>query len=149
VAEFDVCQCNKGETVKGLRILQPLQIPLSIWRDIYMGFIVRLPESRNKSFIMVVVDHVSKYAYLCVLRHPLTSHIVDQVFMDNIFIIHGMAHSIVSNMDLTCVNNFCKKLFKLQGTQLHLKSVYHPKTNDQNEIVNKCLETYLQCFAYD
>jgi hypothetical protein len=113
VANFDICQCNKGEMVKVLRILQPLQIPPSIWRDIYMGFIVRLPKSRNKSFIMVVVDHVSKYAYLCALRHPLTSCIVDQVFMDNIFKIHDMPHSIVSDMDLTCINNFCKQLFKL------------------------------------
>jgi hypothetical protein len=113
VVEFDICQCNKGEMVKVLRILQPLQIPPSIWRDIYMGFIVRLPKSRNKSFIMVVVDHVSKYAYLCALQHPLTSCIVDQVFMDNIFKIHDMPHSIVSDMDLTCINNFCKKLLAI------------------------------------
>jgi hypothetical protein len=48
VDEFYVCECNNGEIVKGLGTLQPLSIPPSIWRDIYMDFIVGLPKSRNK-----------------------------------------------------------------------------------------------------
>ena len=37
--ECDVCQRNKGETVKSLGTLQPLPIPPAIWRDISMDFI--------------------------------------------------------------------------------------------------------------
>ena len=44
---------------------------------------------------------------------------------------------------------FWQELFKLQGTQLHLNSAYHPQTNDQTEVVKKCLETYLRCFAFE
>jgi hypothetical protein len=40
LVECDVCQRNKGETVKYPRTLQPLLIPPSIWRDISMDFIV-------------------------------------------------------------------------------------------------------------
>jgi hypothetical protein len=69
------------------------------------------------------------------------------IFIDNIFKLHGMPHSIVSDRDSTFTNNFWKELFKLQGTQLHLNNVYHPWTDGQTEIVNKCLETYLRCFA--
>jgi hypothetical protein len=46
-------------------------------------------------------------------------------------------------------NNFWEELFKLQGTQLHLNTTYHPQTNGQIEIVNKFLETYLRCFSSD
>jgi hypothetical protein len=45
VVECDVCQCNKGETVKAPGTLQPLPIPPSIWWDISMDFIVGLPKS--------------------------------------------------------------------------------------------------------
>jgi hypothetical protein len=44
VIECDVCQCNKGETVKYLGTLQPLPIPPAIWRDISMEFLIGLPK---------------------------------------------------------------------------------------------------------
>jgi hypothetical protein len=48
VAECDVFQRNKGETVKDHGTLQPLSTPPAIWRDIYMDFIVGLCKSSNK-----------------------------------------------------------------------------------------------------
>jgi hypothetical protein len=149
VAECDVCQCNKGETIKSLGTLQLLSIHPNIWRDISMDFIVGLANSGNKLVITVVVDRLSKYSNLCSLQHPFTASIVAQIFMDNIFKLYGMPHSILFDQDPTFTCNFWKELFRLQGTQLHLSIVYHPQTNGQNEVVNKCLETYLQCFSSD
>jgi hypothetical protein len=147
VVECDVCQCNKGKIVKYPGTLQPLLIPPANWWDISMDFIVGLPKSCNKSVIMVVVDCLSKYAHLCDLQHPFTSSIVAQLFMDHVFNLHGMPHSIVSDHDPNFTSNFWKELFKLQGTQLHLITTYHPQIDGQNEVVNKCLETYLRCFS--
>jgi hypothetical protein len=113
VDEFDVCQRNKGETIKAPGTLQQLMIPPAIWRDISMDFIVGLPKSGNKSVIMVVVDHVPKYAYLCVFQHPFTASTVAQVCMYYIFKLHGMPHSIVSNKDPTFTSNFWQELFRL------------------------------------
>jgi hypothetical protein len=106
VVECDVCQCKKGETVKSPGTLQPLPIPPSIWIDISMDFIVGLPKSGNKSLIMVVVDCLSKYAHFYALQHPFTTSTVAQIFMDRVFNLHGMLHSIVSNHDPTFTNNF-------------------------------------------
>jgi hypothetical protein len=126
LVECDVCQHNKGEIVKSPCTLQPLLIPPAIWRDISMDFIVGLPKSGNKSIIMVVIDHLSKYAHPCSLQHPFTTSIVTQIFMDQVFKLHGMPHSIVFDRDPTFTINFWQELFKLQGTQLHLNTTYHP-----------------------
>jgi hypothetical protein len=97
MVECDVFQRNKGETIKYPSTLQPHPIPLTIWRDISMDFIVGLPKSGNKLVIMVVVDRISKYANFYALKHPFNASIVAQLFMDHVFKLHGMTHSIVSD----------------------------------------------------
>jgi hypothetical protein len=147
--QCDVCQCNKGEKFKSLGTLQLLLTPPTIWRDISVDFITCLLKSGNKLVIMVVVDHLSKYSHLCALQHPFTTSMVAQLFMDQVFKLHGMPHSIVFYHNPTFTSNFWQELFKLQGTQLHLNIAYHPYTDGQIEVVNKHLETYLRCFALE
>jgi hypothetical protein len=113
VTECEVCQCNKGEMVKSPGVLQPLPILASLWTEISMDFIVGLPKVRNKSVIMVVVDHLSKYAHFCPLPHPFTLTLIAQVFLDHIFNLHGMPTSIVSDRDPSFTNTFWQELFKL------------------------------------
>jgi hypothetical protein len=114
-----------------------------------MDFIVGLPKAGNKSVIMVVVYCLSKYAHFCALPHPFTPVLVAQVFLDQIFNLHGMPTSIVFDRDPSFTNTFWQELFKLQGTQLNMSTTYHPQSEIQMEVVNKCLETYLCCFASD
>jgi hypothetical protein len=94
-----------------------------------MDFIVGLPKSGNKAVIMVVVGRLSKYDHFCALQHPFTASILAQIFMDNIFNLHGMSNSIVYDRDPTFTINFWQQLFRLQGTQLHLNTSYHPQTD--------------------
>jgi hypothetical protein len=67
--------------------------------------------------------------------------------MDQVFKLHGLSHSIIYDHDPTFTSNFWQELFKLQGTQLHLNTTYHPQTDGQTKVVNKCLESYLRCFS--
>jgi hypothetical protein len=74
-----------------------------------MDFIVGLPKSGNKSIIMVVVDHISKYAHLCALQHPFKASTVAQLFMDRVFKIHGMPillFLIVTQLSPTIFGNY-------------------------------------------
>jgi hypothetical protein len=72
---------------------------------------------------------------------------VAQLFMDHVFKVHDMPLSIVSDRYPTFTSNFWKELFRLQGTQLHLSTTYHPQIDGQTEFVNKFLETYFRCFS--
>jgi hypothetical protein len=80
---------------------------------------------------MVVVDRLSKYAYLCALQQPFTASKVAQFFMDQVFKLHGMPHSIVFYHEPTFTSNFWQELFKLQGTQLNLSTTCHPQIDGQ------------------
>lgn len=43
--------------------LQPLPIPVAIWEDISLNFIVRLSAYNNQTIIVVIVDRFSKVAH--------------------------------------------------------------------------------------
>jgi hypothetical protein len=99
----------------------------------------------NKTVIMVT-HHLSKYVHFCALQHPFTS-LFSQVFPDQIFKLHGLPTSIVLDWDPTFIIKFWQELFKLPSTQLKLSIAYHPQIDGQTKVVNKCLETFLRCFA--
>ena len=71
-----------------------------------MEFIVGLLEASNKSVMMVIVDHLVKYAHSCALPHPFTPTLVVYLFMYQIFKFHGMPTFIVSNHKPTFTGKF-------------------------------------------
>lgn len=81
------------------------------------------------------------------LSHPYTAKIVAEKFVDGIFKYHGMPKSIISDRDPIFISHFWREFFKLSGTQLNMSSSYHPETDGQTEVTNRCLEQYLRCFA--
>lgn len=64
-----------------------------------MNFIGGLPLCKGKLIVMVVVNRLSKYAHFIGLAHPYNAASVEQLFADNVFKLHGMLASIISDRD--------------------------------------------------
>lgn len=147
VGECEICQRNKFENGPPTGLLQPLLLPTGFWEEISMDLIDGLPNSHGKSTILVVVDRMSKYAHFLVLSHLYFTVDVAKLFLDQIYRLHGLLKSIVSYIDLVFVSKFWTELFRLQGVQILHSTTYHPQTDRQTEVVNRCFEQYLRCMT--
>ena len=69
------------------------------------------------------------------------------MFFKEIFRLHGLPKTIVSDRDNRYMGGFWQELFRLVGTELTPSTSYHPQTDGQTEIVNKWLEGYLRNYV--
>ncbi|GKB40240.1 putative mitochondrial protein [Tanacetum coccineum] len=122
-----------------------LPIPERIWAEVTMDFIEKLLTSNGKSVIMVVADRLTKYAHFMALSHPFSASQVAQTFPDNVYKLHGLPESIVSDRDKVFMSGICKALFAELKVKLKFSTAYHPQIDGQTKVVNRCLGFYLRC----
>jgi transposase InsO family protein len=93
---------------------------------------------------MVVVDNLSKETHFIPIKSTFKSIDVANVFMKEIFRLHGFPKTIISDRDAKFTSSFWRSLFAGLGTQLEFSTTYHPQTDGQTERVNKILEDMLR-----
>jgi hypothetical protein len=148
VQTCQICLQAKPDRAKYPGLLQPLPVPEGSWQVVTLDFIEGLPRSSSYNCILVVVDKFSKYGHFLPLSHPFTAIVVAKTFMLNIYKLHGLPQTIISDRDKIFTSQLWEQLFTRSGTQLHLSTAYHPQSDGQTERVNQCLEIYLRCFTH-
>jgi len=148
INDCQVCSQAKTEHCKLPGLLQPLNIPPHAWHTVSLDFIEGLPKSKSFDTILVVIDKFTKYGHFIPLAHPYSALSVAQLYMNNIYKLHGMPKVLVSDRDKVFTSNLWQELFRLADTVLNMSSAYHPQTDGQTERLNQCLETYLRCLVH-
>ena len=112
-----------------------------------MDFITNLPPVQGKNCIFVVVDRLTKYSHFFAISAHYTASQVAELFFRDVFRLHGLPRTIVSDRDNRFMGGFWQEIFQLVGIDLTPITSYHPQTNGQTEIVNKWLEGYLRNYV--
>ncbi|KAK4385966.1 hypothetical protein Sango_2720600 [Sesamum angolense] len=97
------------------------------------GFITHIPSSNGHTVIWVVIDRLTKYAHFVGLSANVTAPSLAATFAVEIYRLHGMPKSIVSDRDPLFLSRFWSELFRLSGTKLAYNSAYHPQSDGQTE----------------
>jgi hypothetical protein len=113
-----------------------------------MDFIVQLPKTKcGWDAIVVFVDRLSKQAHFVPTTTTASAPDIAKIFLNQIFRLHGMPSTIISDRDSKFMSKFWKAFFTLHGTKLKLSTVYHPQTDGQTEQTNRTLKQMLSIFC--
>lgn len=72
------------------------------------------------------MDRLTKFAHFLSLPTNYTAHSLAALFYAEIYRLHGMPKTILSDRDPLFLSTFWKAFFQLQGTTLAHSSAYHP-----------------------
>eukprot|EP00253_Pinus_taeda_P029300 PITA_29300 len=138
----------KAEHQHPAGLLQPLPIPEWKWETISMDFITGLPQTKKSNdSIMVVVDKLSKATHFIPVQSTFRAVQIAHIFMQNVFKLHGLPKTIISDRDVKFTSAFWRTLFAELETQLHFSTAYHPQTDGQTERVNQVVEDMSRAYV--
>jgi len=98
-----------------------------------VDFITKLPIVAGKDAILVVCNRLSKMTHFVATTEATLAEGLARLFRDNIWKLHGLPESIVSDRGPQFVAEFMKELNKMLGIETRLSTAFHPQTDGQTE----------------
>ena len=77
-----------------------------------MDFIIGIPKGKNKNdSIFVLIDKLSKATHFIPVKLTYKAVNIADIFLKEIFILHGIPREIISDRDVNFTGNFWRYLF--------------------------------------
>ena len=99
---------------------------------------------KGNDSIFVVVDRFSKMVHFIACKKMANTVNVAQLYFREVYRLHGLPLSIVSDHDTIFLSYFWRCLWRLSSTKLDFSSAYHPQTDGQTKVVNRSLGALLR-----
>jgi len=146
IERCDSCQRNKNYIEQPADKLMPNLISEKPWTYILADFITKLPLAQGYDSILVVVDKLTKMVHFIPTTEKTLAEGLARLFRDNIWKLHGLPESIISDRGPQFVVGLMRKLNRMLGIENKILTVFYPQTDEQTERVNQELEQYLRMF---
>ena len=108
---------------------------------------MKLPVVAGKDAILVVCDRLSKMTHFVATTEGTSVEGLARLFRDNVWKLHGLPESVVSDRGLQFAAELTKELNWMLEIQTKLSTAFHPQTDGQMERMNQELEQYLRFFV--
>jgi transposase InsO family protein len=96
---------------------------------------------------MVVIDKVSKIAHFIPINSTFKAINIAEIFMKEIFRLHGIPKMVISDRDVKFTSSFWKELFAGLNINLNFSTSYDPQTDGQTERTNQIVEDMLYMYV--
>ena len=143
----DLYQRMKNRTEELAGKLKLSEVPKRPWSHLTVDFITKLPVVAGKDTILVVCDRLSKMTHFVATTEETLAEGLARLFRDNVWKLHGLPESMVSDRGPQFAVELTKELNKMLGIQMKLSTAFHPQTDGQTEQMNQELEQYLRFFV--
>ena len=111
-----------------------------MWGIDFMG---PFPSSCNNKFILVAVDHVSKWVE-AIASPTNDAKVVVKLFKNVIFSRFGVPRTVISDGGSHFIERKFKALLRQYGVTHKVATPYHPQTSDQVEVSNREIKSILE-----
>jgi len=115
---------NKAEMLVGK--LRPNELLEKLWQYILVDFITKLPVSKGHDSILVVCNRFSKMSYFVAMTEKTTVEGLAKLFKDNVWKLHGLPESVISDRGLQFAVGLMRELNKMLGIETKLSTAYYP-----------------------
>jgi len=102
------------------------KIPEKLWTHLMVDFITKLLLVAGKDAILVVCDRLFKMTHFVATTEGTLAERLARLFRDNIWKLHGLPESIVSDRGLQFAAELTKELNRMLGIEIKLLTAFHP-----------------------
>ncbi|KAM9975425.1 hypothetical protein ACTFIW_013307 [Dictyostelium discoideum] len=148
IKSYATCQLNINRKDNG--ILQSLEIPFEVWRDISIDFL-SLPKTTyalngftvEVDQVCVIVCRLSKMVHIVPCHKTIDAQHTAQLLLNHVFRLHGYPRTIVSDRDPRFLSDIWGRWAKTMDSKLKMAVAHRAQADGQTERMNREIKRIL------